>query len=142
MHLPIMSLFACGLCCLGGSHRIRMNGDQWEMMKLESGAVRIAAQYFLHERMICGATGALVVTKLHQSQFRIFRPTEMASAFDVCRQRSGSGTALHRLVGLTTQKHRSAGCDGDCENDDDYRFQGFWHATHSSAATPLRPKIF
>src|SRR5262249_13673632 len=127
MHLPVMSLFTCGFRCFGGSHRIRMDADQWKMMKLETDLVRIPVQYFFHKRMICRATGALVIAKLHQSQFCVFRPAEVAAAFDVRRQWSGC-TARHRLVGLTTQKHCSTGCNGNGEKDDDHRLDGFWHA--------------
>src|SRR5215813_12440087 len=97
----MMSLFTCSFRCLGGSHRIRMDTDQGKMMKLKTNLVGIPAQYFFHERMICGATGALEIAKLHQCQFCFFRPPEMAAALDICRQRS-SGTAPQRLVGLTT----------------------------------------
>src|SRR5262249_43419727 len=100
---------------------------QWKMMKLETDLVRIPVQYFFHKRMICRATGALVIAKLHQSQFCVFRPAEVAAAFDVRRQWSGC-TARHRLVGLTTQKHCSTGCNGNGEKDDDHRLDGFSHA--------------
>src|SRR5262245_38807152 len=127
MHLPVMSLFTCSFSCFGCSHRIRMDADQWKMMKFEADLVRIPVQYFFYKRMICRATGALVIAKLHQSQFCVFRPAQVAAGLDVRRQRS-CGTARHWLVRLPTQKDCSAGRDGNCENDDDHRLDGFWHA--------------
>src|SRR5262245_9074043 len=117
-----------------------MDADQRKMMKLEADLLRVPVEYFLDEGMIRAAAGTLIIAKFHERQLRGFGSTEVPATFEVELQRSGRG--FRRLVRLTAQKHRSTGGYGNCENDDDYRFHGFRHAPHSSAAIVFNRKFF
>src|SRR5262245_11593301 len=52
VHLPVMALLACRFRGFGCGHGVRVDGDQWEVMKFQSDFRWIPVQYFLYERMI------------------------------------------------------------------------------------------
>ena len=109
-------------------------------MKLEPDLLWIPVQDLFDEWMIRTATRALIIPEFHQRDLGVFRPAEVAAAFNVSSK--WRGIRLRRSIGLAAQKHCSAGCNGNCQNNNDDRLHGFPHAPHTSAAHALRSKVF
>src|SRR5262245_44722997 len=90
--------------------------------------------------MISATTRAWVIARLHERHLCVFRSAEVSATFMV-----GLKPRVIRsrpLIVLTTHKHGSACCYGNCQDDNDDRFHGFWHVPHSSAPFIFKRKNF
>src|ERR1051325_33904 len=65
VHLPVFTLFASRVPRRGCRHRVRMDGNQREMMKFQPDLRWITVQNLLNYGMECPATRTLIVPKLN-----------------------------------------------------------------------------
>ncbi len=99
------------------------------MVEFQSDLLRISSENLLHQRMICAAARALVVSEFHERQRCVFRPTNVPAApksKDVGARRRRSG--FWRLIGLTAQINGCAGCHCNRQDNDNERLKRFRHA--------------